>query len=53
MQRTTIYEVTSPNVYIYNMADVRTDNPNPAPKAQHLNCADRITNIMYKPRIAN
>lgn len=41
------------SVYIYNMADVRTDNPNPAPKAQHLNCADRITNIMYKPRIAN
>ena len=41
------------NVYIYDVRDVRTDNPNPSPKASYKNCADRITSIMYKPRIAN
>ena len=41
------------NVYIYDVRDVRTDNPNPSPKARYKNCADRITSIMYKPRIAN
>lgn len=41
------------SVYIYSMADVRTDNPNPTPKASYINCADRISFIMYKSRIAN
>lgn len=40
------------NIYIYDVKDVRTDNPNPAPKATYKNCADRITYIMYKPRIS-
>lgn len=40
------------NIYIYDVKDVRTDNPNPAPKATYKNCADRIKNIMYKPRIS-
>lgn len=38
------------NVYIYDVKDVRTDNPNPEPKATFKNCADRITKIFYKAR---
>lgn len=41
------------NFYIYNVADVRTDNPNAAPKESFKNCADKITNIIYKASIAN
>lgn len=40
------------NFYIYNTLDVRADNQtSPTPKATHLNCADKITNILYKPRM--
>ena len=41
------------NLYFYDVKDVRTDNPDPAPKSTYLNCADRISYITYKPRIAN
>lgn len=41
------------NVYIYDVKDVRTDMPNPSPKAKFTDCADRISYIMYKPRVAN
>lgn len=41
------------NVYIYDVKDVRTDNPNPSPATVYRNCSDRITTMMYKPRIAN
>lgn len=41
------------NIYIYNVADVRTDNPGATPTLQYKDCADRISDIMYKPRIAN
>lgn len=38
------------NFYIYNTADVRTDNAaNVKPTATHKNCADRITEVVYKP----
>lgn len=37
--------------YVYDPANVRTDNPNAAPLHKYLNCADRITNAFYKPRI--
>jgi len=39
------------NFYIYTVADVRTDNPNPAPVYSYKDCADRIVKIFYKPRI--
>ena len=39
------------NLYIYKVADVRTDNPNPTPVDSYKNCADRITTIFYKPRV--
>lgn len=41
------------NVYFYNVADVRTDAPNAATTAKYTNCADRISYIVYKPRVAN
>lgn len=41
------------NVYIYDIKDVRTDNPNATPKFEYRNCADRIIEMLYKPRIAN
>jgi len=41
------------NVYIYDVRDVRTNNPNPEPKAVYRDCADRIFQILYKPRVAN
>lgn len=39
------------NVYIYDVADVRTDNPNANPTAKYLNVADRISYMVYKPRV--
>lgn len=39
------------SLYIYNPADVRTDNPDAAPVSKYLNCADRITSAFYKPRV--
>lgn len=39
------------SVYFYDPKEVRTDNPNPAPKAYYPDCAGRISYIMYKPRI--
>lgn len=41
------------NIYFYDVRDVRTDNPNPAALSTYKNCADRISYITYKPRIAN
>ncbi|MDE5689890.1 MAG: hypothetical protein K2I38_04260, partial [Duncaniella sp.] len=41
------------NLYFYNVSDIRTDNPNPAPAVTYPNCADRISYITYKPSIAN
>ena len=41
------------NVYIYDIKDVRTDNPNATPKVEYRDCADRIIEMLYKPRIAN
>ncbi|MCM1076176.1 MAG: hypothetical protein NC411_02305 [Bacteroides sp.] len=41
------------NVYIYDVRDLRTDNPDPAPKTKYMNCADRISYITYKVRVAN
>ncbi len=41
------------NVYIYDAADVRTDNPGATPKLSYPDCADRISFIVYKPRVAN
>lgn len=41
------------NVYMYNVAEVRTDNPGATPKAVYKDCADRISNIFYKPRVTN
>lgn len=41
------------NVYFYPVSEVRTDNPNPSPRAVYKNCADRISYIVYKPRVAN
>lgn len=40
------------NFYIYDTADVRADNQtSPAPKKAYRNCADRISSILYKPRV--
>lgn len=39
------------SLYIYNPADVRTDNPGATPLNKYLNCADRITSAFYKPSI--
>lgn len=39
------------NFYIYNPADVRSDNPNPVPVASYKQCTDRIEQILYKPTI--
>lgn len=41
------------SIYIYDVRDVRTNNPNPEPKAVYRNCADRILQVIYKPRVAN
>lgn len=41
------------SVYIYDSANVRTDLPDATATAQYKNCADRISNIFYKPRVAN
>lgn len=41
------------NIYMYDVADVRTDNPGATPKAVYKDCADRISNIFYKPRVTN
>ena len=41
------------NVYIYESANVRTDMPGAKAKAEYKDCADRISNIFYKPRVAN
>lgn len=41
------------NVYIYPVADVRSNNPDTAPVNEYKNCADRISYIVYKPRVAN
>lgn len=41
------------NVYIFNIADVRTDSPGAAPTAEYKNCSDRISFIVYKPRIVS
>ncbi len=41
------------NLYFYNVSDIRTDNPNPAPVATYPDCADRISYITYKPSISN
>lgn len=39
--------------YIYNTADVRADSQgNVSPKESHQNCADKITSILYKPRVS-
>ena len=40
------------NFYIYDTADVRADNQtSPAPKKAYRNCADKISSILYKPRV--
>lgn len=39
------------NFYIYDVKDVRTDNPNPQPLSAFRNCADRIVKIVYKTTI--
>lgn len=40
------------NFYIYNTSDVRADNQiSPAPKEAHRKCADKISSVLYKPRI--
>lgn len=40
------------NFYIYDCADVRTDNSsNVQPKESHKSCAGRISYVMYKPSI--
>lgn len=41
------------SVYFYKTADVRTNNPNPDPDEVFKNCSDRITQICFKPRVAN
>lgn len=41
------------SVYFYNAADVRTDSPNAEATAHYADCADRISYIIYKPRVAN
>lgn len=38
------------NVYFYDVRNVRTDNPGAAPTATYLDCADRISEVMYKGR---
>lgn len=38
------------NFYIYSTVDMRTDNQgNAEPKVAHKSCADKITDIVYKP----
>ena len=40
------------NFYIFDCADIKTDSQgNIRPKATHTNVADRITQILYKPRL--
>lgn len=40
--------------YIYNTADVKTNSQGLVkPKEAHPNCADMISNILYKPRVNN
>lgn len=41
------------SIYIYNIADVRTNNPNATPVASYPSCTDRVSQILYKPRVAN
>lgn len=41
------------SVYMYDSANVRTDMPDTPANAEYKNCADRISNIFYKPRVAN
>ncbi|MDE6377989.1 MAG: hypothetical protein K2K72_04510 [Duncaniella sp.] len=38
------------NLYFYNPRDVRTDNPGAKPSKTYLDCADRISQVFYKPR---
>lgn len=40
------------SVYFYDPKDVRTDNPDPDPKARYKDCAGRISSVTYKPRIS-
>ena len=40
------------NFYIFNCADLRTDNQGKVkPVQEYKNCADKITDIIYKPRV--
>ena len=39
------------SVYFYDPANVRTDNPGAAPTKTYKNCADRISQVVYKKRI--
>ncbi len=39
------------NFYIYNAGDINPDTPNPIPVESHLQCADKINCVLYKPTI--
>lgn len=41
------------SVYVYDAGDVRTNNPNPTPKMSYPDCTDRVSQIIFKPRVAN
>lgn len=41
------------SLYFYDSANVRTDSPNAPAKAYYPDCADRITFVTYKPRVAD
>lgn len=41
------------SLYFYDTADVRTDSPNAPAKAYYPDCADRISFVTYKPRVAD
>ena len=41
------------SVYFYDTANVRTDSPNTPAKAYYPDCADRISFMIYKPRVAD
>lgn len=41
------------SIYFYDTANVRTDSPDTPAKAYYPDCADRISFITYKPRIAD
>lgn len=40
------------SVYVYNVADVRTDNPGAVPVRAYRNCTGRVVKLFYKPSMS-